>query len=232
MIPEAAIWHPSPNFGPRRGGATPDLIVLHYTAMDNAQAALDRLCAPEFEVSAHFLIGRDGRLWQLVAEDQRAWHAGAGSWGQVTDVNSRSFGIELDNDGRVPFSAPQMDCLEFLLARLAADWAIPPQRIIGHSDMAPERKTDPGPRFDWRRLARQGLAVWPGASEIGTRPSADSFAEAASKFGYPETAPDNLLSTVRARFRPWKRGPIDGADLALIVDLARRYPVDGTGPSA
>lgn len=154
----SAIWHPSPNFGPRRNGLVPELVVIHYTAMDSAQAALDRLCDPAFEVSAHYLIGADATIWQMVDEAERAWHAGAGAWLGCEDVNSRSIGIELDNRGNHPFSEPQMAVLEPLLSGIMDRWSIPASGIIGHSDSAPGRKIDPGPRFDWARLVRQGLA--------------------------------------------------------------------------
>ncbi|KPA21752.1 N-acetylmuramoyl-L-alanine amidase AmiD precursor [Shimia sp. SK013] len=155
------IARPSPNFGPRRDGLKPEFIVVHYTAMDTAEAALDRLCDPAPEVSAHYLICDKGRIFQLVAEDMRAWHAGAGSWQGKRDINSRSIGIELDNRGTHPFSEPQMSALEALLPAIMTRWAIAPTGVIGHSDMAPGRKFDPGPRFDWQRLALQGLATWP-----------------------------------------------------------------------
>jgi len=158
-VPNAPIWHPSPNFGPRRDALTPTLIVVHYTAMANAPAALERLCDPQTEVSAHYLIGGDGTLWQMVEESQRAWHAGAGEWQGQSDINSRSIGVELDNRGDHPFGEPQMRALEDLLPGIMARWGITAAGVIGHSDMAPGRKFDPGPRFDWARLARQGLAV-------------------------------------------------------------------------
>ncbi|MFC6759192.1 N-acetylmuramoyl-L-alanine amidase [Sulfitobacter porphyrae] len=149
----------SPNFGPRRNGLTPRLIVIHYTAMENAEAALTRLCDPQAEVSAHYLISNHGRTLQLVADEMRAWHAGAGEWAGQADINSRSIGIELDNRGCHPFSEPQMAALETLLKRLMARWDIPAAGVLGHSDIAPGRKSDPGPHFDWARLARQGLAL-------------------------------------------------------------------------
>ena len=137
------------------------MVVLHYTAMESAGAALDRLCEENVEVSAHYLICETGRIWQLVDEEMRAWHAGAGRWGDVVDVNSRSIGIELANTGTQPFAEPQMAALEALLRGIVDRWSVRPERVIGHSDMAPGRKGDPGPRFDWRRLALQGLSVWP-----------------------------------------------------------------------
>ena len=217
----APIWHPSPNFGPRRDRLVPALIVLHYTAMEGAEAALARLCDPGAEVSCHYLIGRDGRLWQLVAEEMRAWHAGHGEWHGMADINSRSLGIELDNRGDHPFSQPQMAALEWLLAGVMARRAIPPERVIGHSDMAPGRKRDPGPRFDWARLARAGLSVWPGTSGPG------DFAADAAAFGYPVGDVDEamILEAFRMRFRPWAEGPLSDADRAAMADLAARWPV-------
>ena len=199
------------------------MVVIHYTAMASAAAARKRLCEPSAEVSAHWLIDEAGQAEALVAEEMRAWHAGAGAWGSVTDVNSRSIGIELANTGDCPFPEPQMAALERLLADILARWAIPPERVIGHSDMAPERKRDPGPCFDWRRLARSGLAVWPGA---GGDPAADFCADARA-FGYPDCPSETLLWAFRLRFRPWASGPEDAADRAAISDLARRFPVDG-----
>ncbi|TCP62951.1 N-acetylmuramoyl-L-alanine amidase [Rhodovulum bhavnagarense] len=221
-----AIWRPSPNHGARRGGARPDMVVVHYTGMVDMAAALARLCDPEAEVSAHYLIARDGRLFQLVSEERRAWHAGVGCWGMLDDVNSHSIGIELDNDGATPFAAPLMARLETVLQTIMRRWAIPPARVIAHSDMAPGRKADPGRRFDWQRLARQGLAVWPSA---GPRlvPDAVAFAAEATRFGYGMAwAPEAVLDAFRQRFRPAMRGPLDSVDMALMSDLARRFPVD------
>ncbi len=217
--------HPSPNFGERRDGARPDLVVIHYTAMATAEAALERLCSSEHEVSAHYLICEQGQVFRLVEEDMRAWHAGAGQWGDVTDVNSRSIGIELANTGLAPFAAAQMDALERLLADILARHAIPPERVIGHSDMAPLRKIDPGPRFDWKRLALQGLSVFPTDIEA-IEPNEVRFVQDLQAFGYPETPLEALLPAFRSRFRPHHHAPLDGCDMALARDLATRFPVD------
>ncbi|PKP73939.1 MAG: N-acetylmuramoyl-L-alanine amidase [Alphaproteobacteria bacterium HGW-Alphaproteobacteria-6] len=219
--------HPSPNCGPRRGGARPDLIVIHYTAMASCIAARARLCDPAAEVSAHYLIAEGGRIEALVPETARAWHAGAGAWGGIGDVNSRSIGIELANPGDAPFAEPQMAALEVLLAGVMARWQVPPERVIGHSDLAPGRKRDPGPRFDWRRLALNGLGVWPGLGD-----PAAAFLASARAFGYPEAPPEVLLAAFRLRFRPAASGPEDATDRALAADLARRFPVDGGAPRA
>lgn len=201
------------------------MVVIHYTAMTDCRAAEERLCDPAAEVSAHWLIGKDGATLPLVEESRRAWHAGAGQWGAVTDVNSRSIGIELDNTGAEPFSAPLMASLERLLADILDRWAIPPERVIAHSDMAPARKIDPGPRFDWRRLALSGLSVWPEAAEGGGA-CLDGLPASLRAFGYPEGDAALLLSAFRLRFRPWADGPADPVDAALAADLARRFPVD------
>lgn len=214
------LTHPSPNFGDRRGRRV-DLVVLHYTAMASCAEALERLCDPAAEVSAHYLIDGDGTVLSLVAETERAWHAGAGAWAGEEDVNSRSIGIELVNPGDQPFPEPQMRALETLLADVLARHGLSPQAVIGHSDMAPARKGDPGPRFDWRRLALQGLSVWPEPAAPG------DFAADLRAFGYPEVAPELLLTAFRLRFRPWARSPLDATDRALAAGLAR-MAVDGT----
>ena len=234
------IPHPSPNFGERRDGLRPGLVVLHYTAMADAPAALERLCSPEFEVSAHYLIARDGTLFQLVEEDKRAWHAGGGDWQGRGDVNSRSIGIELDNPGDEPFPQPLMQTLETLLPGIMARWDIPPEGVIGHSDMAPTRKFDPGRRFDWARLARQGLAAWPmatGAARAAVAPDETAFLRAAESFGYDVFwGIDPVLSAFRQRFRPWANGPLDPEDMGAMLDLAARFPptfpIDPSAPTA
>lgn len=237
----APIEAPSPNAGPRRDGAKPDLVVLHYTGMATADAALARLRDPRAEVSAHYLIAEDGRLWRLVPEALRAWHAGAGRWGEVADVNSRSIGIELANAGPLagfpPFPEPQMAVLEALLAGILGRWSIPPARVIAHSDMAPGRKADPGPKFDWRRLAACGLAVWP-MPQAGASADPEAFAAAAGRIGYRAARTDRLetiLAAFRLRFRPGAAGPLASADVALAQGLAADHPcaaaaacVDGT----
>ena len=217
--------HPSPNFGERRDGVIPDMVVLHYTAMDSAAAALDRLSTPEAEVSAHYLISEAGEVYSLVPEEMRAWHAGAGQWGMVADVNSRSIGIEIANTGFAPFPEPQMLALEVLLHGIMRRWAIRPERIIGHSDMAPGRKIDPGLRFDWRRLALGGLSVWP--DPVSQPFDKTGLVDMLHAFGMTaERDAEILLKAFRLRFRPWASGPLDDLDLGMASDLALRYPVD------
>ncbi|WP_232831290.1 N-acetylmuramoyl-L-alanine amidase [Pseudogemmobacter bohemicus] len=224
---------PSPNFGERRGGVKPSLIILHYTAMKSAQAARARLCDPEFEVSAHWLIGEDGTSLALVPEEARAWHAGRSYWRGIRDVNSHSIGIELANPGNHPFPEPQMAALEHVLAGIMARWQIAPQGVLAHSDIAPDRKIDPGPHFDWQRLARQGLALAP--SPVAA--AGGDFTALAHAIGYdPGLDAETLLGAFRLRFRPWGRGAVTAQE----IDLAQRvlaafpagFPVDGAGAGA
>ena len=212
------------------------MVVIHYTVL-GAAASLDRLRDPAAEVSCHWLVDRDGAVTGLVAEDRRAWHAGRSRWGEVRDVNSRSVGIELVGDGADGFPEAQMAALEGLLGEVAARHAIPPERVLGHSDVAPGRKRDPGPRFDWPRLAERGLAVWPeGAGEAdpsGLGPALDAI-------GYdPEAGARARLAAFRLRFRPLAAtGPPDAVDAGLARAVAERWPVvrrarvDPSGPGA
>lgn len=209
------------------------MVVMHYTAMKSAEAALQRLCDPAYEVSAHYLVAEDGRLWQMVREADRAWHAGKGAWGAVTDVNSHSIGIELANTGRHPFPEPQMLQLEALLTGILDRWHIPARRIIGHQDMAPDRKIDPGRRFDWQRLGRQSLAAWP---DFDPMPEAErtvfsgpqnAWLEPLHAVGYPSDAsPEQVLDAFRARFRSFATGPCRQADHLTALRVASDFPVD------
>jgi len=228
MQPE---WRPSPNFGDRKDGLRPELVVLHYTAMDDCEAACRALSNPETEVSAHYLIREDGHLLQLVDEEKRAWHAGAGTWRGAGDVNSRSIGIEMSNTGFAPFSNGLMSRLEALLEGILDRWGIPPEGVVAHSDFAPGRKIDPGRRFDWQRLARQGLAVWPdyGAAEADMA----RFTAAAVRFGYPDDVDDDcLLGAFRLRFNPGAEGAVTGRDVAMAEALAAAYGIDRGAASA
>lgn len=136
------------------------MVVLHHTTNPTAEKALRTLRDKAREVSAHYLVGRDGRLYQLVDERHRAWHAGISSWGSISDINALSIGIELDNTGEEPFPDAQIDRLIKLLAELKARWNIPRANFLGHADVAPGRKVDPSRHFPWRRLAEHGFGLW------------------------------------------------------------------------
>ena len=153
---------PSPNFDNRR--SPPDMLVLHYTGMRTADEAVARLRDPEAKVSAHYVIDEDGSILRLVAEERRAWHAGKGAWQGETDCNAASIGIEIVNPGHEfgyrDFPEAQIDAVIRLIGDIRSRWTIPDARIIGHSDLAPERKQDPGERFPWKRLAGEGHGLW------------------------------------------------------------------------
>jgi N-acetylmuramoyl-L-alanine amidase len=197
-------WRPSPNFQPR--SAPVDMLVLHYTGMDSAEAALDRLCDELAEVSAHYLIDEQGDITQLVAEENRAWHAGRASWRGQSDVNGRSIGIELVNPGHEfgyrLFPQAQIEALAELAAAILARWPIPARNVVGHSDVAPLRKQDPGELFPWRRLASSGIGLWPLPAEPG-----GDLAANLRRYGYGWEADSDLplvLTAFQRHFRPEK----------------------------
>ena len=215
---------PSPNHGPRRGGAI-DMLVLHYTGMTSVAAALDRLCDPAAEVSAHYLIDEDGAVWRLVAEERRAWHAGISRWTGDSDVNSRSIGIELANPGHGPeyraFTEPQMAALEELAHGILARHPIPPRHVLGHSDVAVGRKLDPGELFDWRRLANAGIGLWSDARNASPAAPA-AFPGLIQRFGYPDASAGAIMAFQR-HFRPNQiDGIADSETVARLADLAIR----------
>lgn len=160
--PGAAV-RPSPNFGPRRDGARPELLILHYTGMASGRAAEDWLCNPVSEVSCHYIVHEDGRIVQMIREADRAWHAGAGSWKGKGDVNSRSVGIEIVNGGHAfglpDFPMGQIEAVIALARGICARNGIGPASVLAHSDIAPGRKSDPGEKFPWEMLSAAGVGI-------------------------------------------------------------------------
>lgn len=165
------LERPSPNQEPRPGGAAIDILVLHYTGMRTAEEALERMCDPASKVSAHYCIDETGTITRLVPEDQCAWHAGESWWRGYQNLNSRSIGIELANPGHefgyVPFPAIQMTALILLASTVTRRHNIEKRNVVGHSDIAPSRKQDPGELFDWKRLAAAGIGLWPRSGAEG-----------------------------------------------------------------
>lgn len=159
------IEKPSPNYDSRDGRAV-DMLIIHYTGMPSMAEALARMCDPASKVSAHYMIDEDGRIYRLVNESRRAWHAGLAQWAGETDINACSIGVELVNPGHEfgyrDFPLPQLAALISLCKDILDRHPIPAWRVLGHSDVAPMRKQDPGERFDWQRLARSGIGLWPG----------------------------------------------------------------------
>jgi len=215
-------WLPSPNFDERR----PGFVILHHTSSDTAARAIRILTDPASRVSAHYVIGRDGRLVQLVEERLRAWHAGDSRWGGNADVNSSSIGIELDNTGAEPFPEPQITALLALLSGLRERYRIPAANVIGHGDVAPGRKVDPSRYFPWKRLAEQGFGLWCDAP-ASAAPSGFDSTLGLQAFGYDVSNPAAAAAAFRRHFRGEERGDAmldetERAVLACLLELKRR----------
>ena len=214
-----AQWRPSPNHDAR----TAQVVVLHQTEMTSAGAALLTLQTRNAggRVSAHYLIGDDGRLYQLVSEDARAWHAGASRWAGLGDLNSASVGIELDNDGQSPFTDAQIEALLRLLADLTTRRQIPPHLVLGHGDIAPTRKSDPGVLFPWRRLADAGFGLWPRASLAPPPAGFDPWA-ALRLIGYDLRDPAAALRAFHRHYRGHENPGWQPGDAEILYDLQQQ----------
>ncbi|MEX1204450.1 MAG: N-acetylmuramoyl-L-alanine amidase [Dongiaceae bacterium] len=222
--------HASPNHDARAAGRAIDMLVLHYTGMPSAAAALDRLTDAAAKVSAHYLIDEDGAVWRLVPEARRAWHAGVACWAGERDVNGASIGIELVNPGHEfgyrPFPEAQMAALEELARDILARHPIPAARVLGHSDVAPGRKTDPGELFDWRRLAAAGIGLWPEPMADGDAvPDIAEVQAGLARFGYEVAASGILdattevaLAAFQRHFRPRRINGRPDAETARLLD--------------
>ena len=217
------IETPSPNFDARTLPVT--MIVLHYTGMPDAAGAIARLTDPAAKVSAHYLIAEDGQIVRLVAEVDRAWHAGKARWRGIDDVNSASIGIELVNPGHDhgyrPFPEPQMGALIPLMAQIVGRHGITRGNIVGHSDVAPARKTDPGELFDWERLAKLRLALPRPRKYLADPHWTDGgFLLALDRFGYEVANPSAAVRAFQRRYRPETiDGVIDGECRAILLSL-------------
>lgn len=207
----------SPNHD-SRDGQTIDILLLHYTGMRSADEALERMCDPLAKpgrVSAHYCIDEDGTVYRLVDEDRRAWHAGVAAWAGAGNINARSIGIELVNPGHEfgyrLFPEPQMMSLIALSRDILRRRPIPPQRVLGHSDVAPLRKEDPGELFDWPRLAAAGIGLWPSEDASDKPAPADASLTIAelqkmlSAYGYAVPSHGNLDDGTRAVIRAFQR---------------------------
>jgi len=206
-----AIPAASPNADARPPGGRIDMLLLHYTGMPSGAAALARLRDPQAKVSAHYLVEEDGRIFALVPEERRAWHAGHSNWAGHSDINGCSIGIELVNPGHEfgyrAFPEAQMAALVPLAQAIIARHPIPPGRVLGHADVAPARKEDPGELFDWRRLASAGIGLWP-PDGVTVAPAADDAA-ALARLGY-DVAGAGLAACAIAFQRHWQPGRLDG----------------------
>jgi N-acetylmuramoyl-L-alanine amidase len=219
---------PSPNFDERESGIS--ILVLHYTGMVDAASAIARLSDPEAKVSCHYLVAEDGQIVRMVAEDKRAWHAGKSHWRGVDNLNSSSIGIEIVNPGHElgyrPFPEAQIEALLPLVSSIVSRYGITRGNVVGHSDIAPARKQDPGELFPWHRLAKLRLALpRPTKNLMDPHWSDAGFLLALERFGYDVT--DSLAATVafQRRFRPELiDGTIDGECRAILLALLLPKP--------
>lgn len=218
-----ATWVASPNQDVRRA----TIIVIHHTEQESVTQSLDTLRTRNSggPVSAHYLIGRDGHLYQLVPESRRAWHAGGGRWGTISDLNSASIGIELDNNGDEPFAPAQIDALLHLLEDVTTRLRIPRSQIIGHADLAPTRKRDPSRWFPWEQLAKAGFGIWP-KPEHGAPPAGFDAWLGLRALGYPL---DDRAAAARAFHRRFRGSDdlgdqLDAEDARILYSLLLQLP--------
>lgn len=227
------IRRASPNHGERR---TPvDMLLLHYTDMVRAEDAVALLCDPAAQVSAHYVVGEDGRVWHLVDEARRAWHAGVAWWAGESDINSRSVGIEISNPGHSHgyrrFPEAQMLAVIALCRDIIARHQIPAHRVLGHSDVAPGRKIDPGHLFDWRGLARGGIGLFPDLL-VPTKLAEADAVTALARIGYRTGAPHfcdpvsrMALDGFRRHWEPLALGqPYDPRGAAMLQQVSEMCP--------
>ncbi|MGB7404380.1 MAG: N-acetylmuramoyl-L-alanine amidase [Pacificimonas sp.] len=220
------IDSPSPNHNKR---ALPvSIVVMHYTGMTSAEAALERLRDPDAKVSAHYLIAEDGTVMRLVDEDRRAWHAGRAYWRGIRDVNSASIGIELANPGHdhgyLDFPEPQMAALETLLEGILERHDVRPENVIGHSDLAPDRKIDPGEKFPWERFAAKGLAQPRPETGLDPKWSERGVLTGLARFGYETRDPKMAVSAFQRRWRPAQHdGVIDAETREILFALLKGW---------
>lgn len=220
---DGIVDSPSPNFDARDSGIS--MVVLHYTGMADAESAIARLSDPEAGVSCHYLIDEDGRVLRMVAEEDRAWHAGRSYWRGVHEVNACSIGIEIVNPGHDlgyrPFTKMQMEALLPLLGDIVERHGIEPANVVGHSDVAPARKQDPGELFDWARLAKHGLAIArPTRNLVDPHWTDGGFLLALERWGYQVNDREAAVTAFQRRFRPeLVDGTIDGECRAILLQL-------------
>jgi N-acetylmuramoyl-L-alanine amidase len=218
---------PSPNHDERPGGPDDiDILILHYTGMQTAQAAIDRLRDPEAKVSSHYVVDEDGSILRLVPEHLRAFHAGISYWRGRHTLNGTCIGIEIVNPGHEwgyrPFPPVQMEAVKNLCLDILGRHPIPPRHVIGHSDVAPNRKQDPGELFDWKDLAKAGIGFWPADDARIEKPDQDAAWQALEKIGYETNWPlETVLLAFQRHFLPENlTGQLDDKTMGRLLAVA------------
>lgn len=208
------------NFGLRK----PNYVIIHHTAQNSTQQTLKTFTTPTTQVSAHYVIGRDGVVYHMLNDYLRAWHGGAAKWGNATDINSSSIGIELDNNGFEPFSDSQISSLLNVLDTLKRKHAVPSANFIGHSDIAPGRKVDPNVTFPWKKLAEKGFGLWPDAVLTDTVPSTFNPVDALRIIGYDVKNPVNAIKSFQLHFVQNEiTGILNEEEKKTLLNLYKKY---------
>jgi len=218
-LPAVAAWTGTVNFNLRK----PNFVILHHTAQNSCAQTLNTFTNPKTEVSAHYVICRDGTIHHMLNDYLRAWHGGAARWGSLTDINSSSIGIELDNNGAEPFLEPQINSLLLLLASLKKAYNIPAANFIGHADIAPSRKVDPSRFFPWKTLADNGFGLWYGDTTNVQLPAHFNHVDALRMIGYDVRDSTAAVRAFRLHFLQDSLPLIDEPARRVLYSLYKRY---------
>jgi N-acetylmuramoyl-L-alanine amidase len=208
------------NFGIRK----PNYVIIHHTAQQSTDQTLKTFTTAKTQVSAHYVIGKDGKIYHMLNDYLRAWHGGVAKWGNATDINSSSIGIELDNDGVQPFSDAQINSLLAVLENLKKTHGIPVANFIGHSDIAPGRKVDPNVNFPWKTLSQRGFGLWPDDILVDSVPESFNPAEALRIIGYDIKNPENAIKSFQLHFVQKEiTGILTEDERKILYNLYKKY---------
>lgn len=219
-INKSANWASAIHYDNRK----PNFVIIHHTSQNSTAQTVRTFQLTHTKVSSHYVIGRDGQVIQMLNDYERAWHAGKSKWGSVTDMNSASIGIELDNNGRDPFPESQIDALLILLDTLKSKYLIPQLNFIGHADIAPTRKDDPNVNFPWKRLAERGFGIWYNEDFLAEPPFNFNPIDALKIMGYDMSNPEAAIRAFKRKYiRTEVNGVLTARDKAILYDLYRKY---------
>lgn len=219
-IDKTADWSEAMHYDVRK----PNFVIIHHTAQNSTAQTVRTFQLEHTKVSAHYVIGRDGQTIQMLNDYLRSWHAGRSKWGAITDMNSMSIGIELDNNGREAFSDAQINALLALLTKLKSKYSIPFTNFLGHADIAPSRKDDPSALFPWKKLADQGFGVWYDESQLQTPPADFNAEDALRIIGYDVSKLQSTIIAFKRKFIPFDKSvTLSAYDKSVLYNLYKRY---------